>query len=383
MYFIFPHGTLYIIKYEIELNMISKRNYCFDLLRVVGCIMVVILHSPRPGDLASQNGFFLSLLAFLVSPCVPIFFILSGALLLNFKGETFSFLIKRFKKFIGPILIWSIFYIANKIVIGKLTEIGEILTSIASIPFSCQEGVLWFMYTLAGLYLLTPILAPYFRSASKKEFSFYIIIWMITLCYPYIQNYFNLYTTFLPRIDLLYYFSGFIGYYLLGFYLKKFFFDKQQNLKAIIIIFIITTCAFFAGLKYLDKTYNLGIDQNGGWEFQSLQVMIYTLLWFIICNWACKTSFFRKKLIMSIINFIANLSFGVYLCHILLMRPWIWDIPFIANMQNFHLQTFLIILFDFMGSLLLCFLISLLPFSKYIIGYHFNRKIGEKITSAI
>ena len=38
-----------------------------------------------------------------------------------------------------------------------------------------------------GLYLFAPIISPWLTSASRKCMEFYLAIWSITLCIPYIH----------------------------------------------------------------------------------------------------------------------------------------------------------------------------------------------------
>ena len=86
-----------------------------------------------------------------------------------------------------PTLVWTLFYIAVKYCDGDVT-IGGICKSLFSMPFSAQgHGVLWFMYTLMGLYVITPILHAWLRSASERDVRFYLLLWLITLCYPVLR----------------------------------------------------------------------------------------------------------------------------------------------------------------------------------------------------
>lgn len=67
------------------------RLLSIDILRIIACLMVVLMHSPMPGDGAVENGAFLTAMSYLTSPCVPLFFMVSGALLLNVtsvQGDT-------------------------------------------------------------------------------------------------------------------------------------------------------------------------------------------------------------------------------------------------------------------------------------------------------
>lgn len=62
------------------MNPVKKRNYPLDLIRVIACLMVVLMHSPMPSE--NANGIFLSLLSYMTAPCIGLFLMVSGALLL-------------------------------------------------------------------------------------------------------------------------------------------------------------------------------------------------------------------------------------------------------------------------------------------------------------
>lgn len=58
----------------------KQRDYALDLLRIVACVMVVMMHSPMPS--ADANGMLLSSLSYFTAPCIGLFFMVSGALIL-------------------------------------------------------------------------------------------------------------------------------------------------------------------------------------------------------------------------------------------------------------------------------------------------------------
>lgn len=88
------------------MNPVRKRNYPLDLVRVTACLMVVLMHSPMPSE--NANGIFLSLLSYMTAPCIGLFLMVSGALLLPVKEGTGSFLRRRLGKILGPTLVWSL-----------------------------------------------------------------------------------------------------------------------------------------------------------------------------------------------------------------------------------------------------------------------------------
>ena len=204
----------------------KERNYNYDIMRVLACIMIICMHAPMPN--LNANGIILSTISYFTAPGLCLFFVISGSLLLPIKTDTTTFLKKRLGKVIMPTLVFTILYIILNCING---EQQNILRTICSIPFSAQgHGVLWFMYTLIGLYLVAPIISKWLDSASKREVELYLLLWVITLCYPILKLFVGINE---GNTGVLYYFSGYIGYFILGYYLKKY--PEFISLKKLII----------------------------------------------------------------------------------------------------------------------------------------------------
>ena len=70
---------------------------------------------------------------------------------------------------------------------------------------------------------------------------------------------------------------------------------------------------------------------------------------------------------LALVGMVSKLSFGIYFVHIFIMRNIIWNLDVINQMPGL-VQIPVIAIATFLLSLLLSWLISKLPFSKYIIG---------------
>lgn len=66
----------------------KQRDISLDLLRIIACAMVVLMHSPIPAE--NANGLLLSSLSYFTAPCIGLFFMVSGALLLPPKKKSGS-----------------------------------------------------------------------------------------------------------------------------------------------------------------------------------------------------------------------------------------------------------------------------------------------------
>ena len=335
-----------------------KLNLFINLLRILACLMVIFMHAPLPSKQA--NGLFLSTLSYVTAPCIGLFFMVSGYLLLPIKQDAGSFLRKRLGKVIGPTLFWSIFYLAANFI--KEDCQGSLMKELISIPFSAQGNpVLWFMYTLIGLYLLAPIISRWIKSASRKEMEFYLGLWGISLCYPILSSFLSINQ---GTTGILYYFTGYAGYFILGSYLKKY--PKRISFKCIILLMGIAILA-----PIICKIAQINVNFYEVFWYLSIFVVIQCVFWFQTIT---KLPLKFSNRVETMLTRISNLSFGIYLIHIFIMRYVLWECDFIQNMDSSILQTVTIAVLTFALSTITCYLISWLPFSSYLIGYKSSKQ---------
>ena len=327
--------------------MISKRDYTLDLVRVCAMFLIVLMHSPIPN---SAFGIIMSGVSYMTMPGIGLFFMVSGALLLNNKLSQRDFLKKRFSKILWPTLFWTLFYIAVNIITS--TSETNIIKTLFNIPFASQgNGVLWFMYALVGLYLLTPILSKWLQCTTKHEIEFYLLLWTVSLSYPYLSL-IGLNVNESPS-GILYYFSGYAGYYLLGFYLKQHYRYQHWHLIILIMVGLLTPGIILA--------LNIKFNFSNLFSYLSIPVTCLSVAYWLIIN-KVKISCGEKLLAKT-----SSLCFGIYLIHIFVMRNIIWQIPLINTLSG-PISIIIIALITFIISWIIGYLIKKLPFSKYLIG---------------
>lgn len=325
---------------------IDKRDYRLDVLRALAILMIVLMHSPMP---ASVPGYVLSGISYLTAPGLVLFFVISGALLLDNRLSTKDFLKRRFSKILYPTFFWTLFYIGVNIVVDG-QSIPCTIKALLSFPFSAQgHGVLWFMYTLAGLYLLVPVLSRWLQRASKREVEFYLLLWVVTLIYPYLALWLEINES---NTGVLYYLAGYVGYFVLGYYLKHYYKYRIWHVVGAVAIAIVIPIVLYSSKMEFD---------------------FYSMLWYLSLPVA-SLAFTIYVLVMrlpnkrlALVGMVSKLSFGIYFVHIFIMRNIIWNLDVINQMLGL-VQIPVIAIATFLLSLLLSWLISKLPFSKYIIG---------------
>ena len=339
----------------------KERNISLDLLRILACMMVVLMHSPMPSP--SAFGPFLSAMSYMTAPSIGLFFMVSGALLMPVKTDYFTFLRRRFSKIVVPTLVWSLIYIGLNLYESN-SEIN-LLQQLASLPFSNQgSGVLWFMYTLAGLYLLAPILSVWARQATKRELQFVLGMWAITMCYPIIQ--FAGLITNTSTTGILYYFGGYAGYFLLGYYLRRF----PDSISAAASWGV---AAIGVVLLLILKYFNLPFDFYRLFWYESIFIAALAAAIWKFSNILAKYMNINK-LTGGGICCLSNIAFGIYLIHILIMRHWLWRQIWIQNIHNYPLQCLIIAILTLVLSVIACLVIAYVPGSQWIIGYHHQKQ---------
>ena len=332
-----------------------KRFLYLDIIRIIACMMIVAMHSPIPDT--GLGGVVLASDSLLTAPGIGMFVMVSGALLLPVTLSTKDFLKRRLNKVVLPTLIWSlIYYIVApwSDTVGR----GGGISGFLSIPFSAQfNSVLWFMYMLIGLYLLAPILSAWLIRASQKEVEFYLGLWGITMCYPILRNFVSVNES---TTGILYYFGGYAGYFLLGYYLKRY--ASQIAPWKIVFLFAIPL-----GLAVVMKVMNVSVDFYDLFWYLSLLIAMMSCGWFIAIRQYSPQYDATSQLHRFIVS-VSNCCFGIYLSHIFVMRGLLWHWDVLREMSGMT-QIFTTTLLTFLGSLLLTWLISYLPGSAYIIGF--------------
>ena len=299
--------------------MIKNRNYSLDLLRVIACYLVIQQHASEfyyIGEggtvVTGSNTFWIGIITTLCRSSVPLFVMLSGFLLLPMQDKISTFFRKRFTRIVYPFIAWCVLY-AGYYVLSRGDSFSQMALNILHIPvnFGCEIGHLWYIYMLIGLYLVTPIISPWLQQASKRELEGYLGLWIITTFLPYIHLVYPevLGEAFWNDTPLLYYFTGFIGYFILGYYLKRFGYPSAA------------------------------------------------LSWIILKgkNAACK-----------LLSDISIKSYGMYLAHILFLNFYYGLFKSISDAAYVTIP--LIAVCTFITVYIFVYLLSYLPKSKYIIG---------------
>ena len=324
----------------------SRREHIgwVDLLRVLACFLVVFAHccDPFVGQLDADRGAFLTgaFAGSLVRCSVPLFVMMTGVLLLPVGEGMGAFYRRRIGRIVPPLLFWSLalplLFFAYLHTFGAATQsptvdpasytVRQLVVRLYTFVFNFNYDTtpLWYLYMLVGLYLVMPVLGAWLRQASQRDLQLFLAVWGAALLLPYVEvaapllGYagnggnmglwgvcdWNAYGTF-------YYFSGFVGYLVLAYYLVRYplRWSWRRTLGVMAPLFavgyLITALGFVAtqnrfpgNFAYLEIV----------WYFCGINVFMMTLPVFVVV----------QKLAVAArpwLSRLASLTFGIYLCH--------------------------------------------------------------------
>ena len=196
-----------------------------DLILTVGIVLVILLHAATEPyqivDLMSPKGVSLwwtvNIYNSLSRTCIPLFIMLSGVLLLKpgkLAAPVKVFFKKRLNRIGLPFLFWGVAYFAWRFFVNQEPfSVNSIFQGILTGPYRH----FWFLYLIAGLYLITPLLRVFVAYADRRILRYFFVIWFLG-------------TSIIPLLGLfgnyslnanLFLITGWVGYFILGSYMLK------------------------------------------------------------------------------------------------------------------------------------------------------------------
>ena len=254
-----------------------------------------------------------SFIASIAFSAVPLFFMITGYLMLNSeKSEDTSYLKHHISRMGIPLFFWSLLYIIADMISKKNLNIKNIVMGVLNIFKEPADEALWYIYVMIALYLISPILYNGLKCLNRKSHILLFSLIMIYLLFDILKvviplpygNYFDFYI-----FNVLKIFRGHIVAILLGYYLGKN--EKKVSNILLSVIACFALGIIVIGTFSLSKTSNSYIttfqNQSGG-----LEIILAACLFMLAKQNLNKDS--RK--FGSIIKQVAKLSLTIYLSHI-------------------------------------------------------------------
>lgn len=215
----------------------QQRLTYIDIANIIAILGVLCQHTAvisHIGDPNAKTTIIASIIQIVFLPAVGIFFMNSGATLLNYRQRygTERFFKKRFLRVLVPFLFWSVFFYIYGlhfdgfgVVRHSSFSLGDFISVFVSNKINT---IFWFFYVIIQLYLATPVFS--FLSQNGRKILFYVvcvsfICWNV---FDYIDGILHAHLhesmIYQPLLS-----SSWIQYFIMGYLIKINFFSKRQE----------------------------------------------------------------------------------------------------------------------------------------------------------
>lgn len=307
---------------SLRYNQIPTRYVWADLIRVLAIIGVVCIHAfiipPIIFDNISIQNISLWVIFITAKTAIPLFILLSGALLLNHQESELRFWQKRVIRILFPWFFWSILYgvfkynILGSNIILALPTLKEILSA----EFS-------FIPALIMLYALVPFFNIFIANSPIQLRWRLILFWFFGLSIlPYWRN-----TMAFPAIvdnGVVRVALHYSGYFLLGYELRNLL--KKTSSKNIVngILGLLGLLGGVAATLAMQLNYRSELPLflsyvAPGIVFASASSFI---LLYQLGEWWQHTSIPHSQIQLKMLQRLSMASFGVFFIHPLLLKPF-------------------------------------------------------------
>ena len=332
----------------------SKRIFYLDVIKVLAMFMVVFNHCHLSINNSSDFVFICHYLLFFISKtAVPLFFMISGALLIG-KNDSTGKIIKRIIRIIIPLISITILW--------RLFD-----NYIHSSNNDFWPYWLWYLLALIIIYICLPFINKHIKNLNYKLFFlFFLIIPSILFS---INIFYNIYIGNSIHNNL--FFSLFplpIAYFVLGFYLKnKKITKKIKNISIFALLVTLITVTSFAFIIYKNNISFIQLD-----SYKSIFTLLMSPALFIIIKYLFE-NYNKNNEFSSLILNLSNNSFAIYLFHIFVIEL-LYKTTFFKELLSFNsfeavlvIQAFTIILLDIIFTIL-----KHIPILKNVLNRYFS-----------
>lgn len=302
------------------MNKEYKRKVYFDLLRCIAIFMVLFNHSSKAGYMlfaeypAGSVQHFLYLTNSILIKCgVPLFFMISGALLLN-REEPLVIVLKRFIKYLCVLIVASaVTYIWSGTMGGYYEEIS--FRNFWKIFYTSRHATAyWYLYTYLMYILMLPVLRKIAKFMVKSEWILIVCIYVVlnTLVFFDFVIWKGEYThnSYMTCFTM----SEYVIYPLCGYYLENRINIDKINKKHVFALVALSLCIITLNAFMTD--YRCLII--GSWSEAYCQLFFERYILFVAATVFIITKYIMNKIVLPVtisrtVSLCGQCTFGIYL----------------------------------------------------------------------
>lgn len=347
-----------------------QRTPYLDILRVLACLLVILIHTPiRQYDTyyntPSLAG---ALYTVLVAVNCNLFFMITGALLLPVTMTGRRFVKRRLSVVLPPLVVWTAVYLLeHAFLLHNFTP--RLLTSILFHPV---EGLLWYVYVLLVIYVTLPLVSRCIDAIGRRGVEVLLVLWVLSSFIPYQHGLFMEASQY--SHNMFGAFANYYGYVLLGYYLHHYglpVFTRQHGWKwALLLAFGIVVMPMFEftiqGQFGISWQQHLDTITN---DISVNNIAMATLLFVLVQRFAPER-YDRKSRPASATwwPMLSKCTFGIYLSQMIVLRQVVWPVtPWLAR-THWVVDSLVSGVLAFVICFVLVFLLRRLPIRRYLVG---------------
>lgn len=332
-----------------------------DAARVVSILAVVFLHVAATvvtgRDVGSPDWWYGNVYDSLVRWCVPVFIMISGALLLGSgKRETVgAFYRKRMTRIFVPLVVWTVVFLFWQ---GEQATFSLADLTLAAVLRRIASGKphyhMWFLFMIVSLYLFTPFIRILVRHATRAE------LWLLVALLFGVAALHEVFGIFVDRgVSLfVFWFLAYLPYYLCGHLIATS--DRAMSAQALLAVFCGSVLSTALGCYLLAGTRGI---EDGLYFYGYLSItvipMSVSLMWllrmrsFDAASGSAGNTFRR----------LSELTLGVYLIHPVFLELFR---RFAFRQEEFYplVSVPLVTMLVFAASLLCAFVLYRIPYLR-------------------
>ncbi|MBD5469544.1 MAG: acyltransferase family protein [Lachnospiraceae bacterium] len=303
----------------------KERNLIhIELIRIIAAFLVIFNHT---GD----KGFFLYstyefggiqfwitlIMSIFCKVAVPLFFMMSGALLLEKEYSLKTIWLNKITKIIFVLVVFSAFYYIRYHLLGLIPEISVKRFFVRLYKGSIQLSF-WYLYAYLAMLMSIPFLKSIAKNLSNTTFLYLIGIYFVYISvFPCLEFFLwegdgsidsNI------RVDWI--LSNIVLYPIVGYYLEnKIDIDKVQR-KNIIAIWAISILGLAAacGMTYYKQKITGLLSEADSQAFHNSFILFPCMAIYITIKYIC-SKVHIPALLYKTISSIGACTFGIYLIH--------------------------------------------------------------------
>lgn len=280
-----------------------------DLLRIVACFLVIVNHTNSAIFLSTTPEhltWYVSLTYFFVSKiAVPIFFMISGYLLLS-RIDTWKKTSDRILRIAMALIVCAVVYSTYQALRNPDISFLKVIKDSLAVYYTPPINGLWYLYTYLGILFMLPFLQKMVHMMKKRDYHiFFAISGFFVSVLPILNHYF-------PTIRYndnfqLPLFGGYICMLLIGQYFARFKFNNTRRGFVIASILFVSMLIFNVTATFFE--YN---KSSADYLFFDNRIYLPILLQ-SACVFYMASFIHVPDKYVKIISHIGSCTFGIYL----------------------------------------------------------------------